>query len=442
MKPIRLLIAAVVLAGLGGAVWWSNKDEAAKEAKPPADTSPKILSLNAPDIQQIEIHQREGDVTTVLKRQGTGKWSITAPKPLAADQSAVESLTSASNLHAERVLEDAGSDLASFGLAPPVLSIAFTDKTGKATKLLVGEATPTNTGVYAKLEGDPRVFTMLSSHKVELDRSSKDLREKHLLMWDSDKISSVEVTARGETIVFGHTGDNNWQILKPKVLRADGAAVEELMRKVRDATMDASASEKDAAKVAAGFAGAQPVATVRITDPAGQKTLEIRKNKDDCYAKSSTLEGVYKANKDLCDGMDKALEAYRNKKLFDFSFSDPSKIEFKDGDKTATYEKSGNDWKSGGKTMDSVAIQNLIDKLRDVSASKLVDTGFTTPLVEIGIVAGKFNEKVQISTNNGMFFAHRDGDTTTYQMEPATVADLRTAASGIQPAPDKKQDKK
>jgi hypothetical protein len=92
--------------------------------------------------------------------------------------------------------------------------------------------------------------------------------------------------------------------------------------------------------------------------------------------------------------------------------------------------------------MDSVAIQNLIDKLRDVSASKLVDGGFTTPMIEIGIVAGKFNDKVQISTNNGMFFAHRDGDTSTYQMEPSTVADLRTAASGIQPAPDKKQDKK
>jgi hypothetical protein len=154
------------------------------------------------------------------------------------------------------------------------------------------------------------------------------------------------------------------------------------------------------------------------------------------------LEGVYKANKDLCDGLDKALVAYRNKKLFDFSFSDPSKIEFKDGAKAVIYEKSGDAWKSAGKTMDSVGIQNLIDKLRDVSASKLVDTGFTTPTIEIGVVAGKFNEKVQISTNNGMFFARREGDMTTYQVEPTTVADLRSAANGIQPAPDKKQDKK
>jgi hypothetical protein len=440
MKPIRLLIAAVILVGLGGAVWWSNKDEAAKEAKPPVDTTPKILSLNAPDIQGIEIHQRAGDVTTVLKRDASGKWSITAPKPLAADQNAVESLTSASSLHGDRTLDD-GGDLASYGLAPPVLSVAFTDKSGKTTKLLVGEATPTNTDVYAKVDGDSHVYTMLSSHRVELDRSSKDLREKHLLLWDANKISSLEVTAKGETIVFGRTGDNNWQILKPKVLRADNSAVEGVTGKVHDATMDADAAE-DATKSAAGFAGAQPVATIRITDPAGQKTLEIRKNKDDCYAKSSMLEGAYKANKDLCDGLDKTLDTYRNKKLFDFSFSDPSKVEFKDGAKTVTYEKSGDAWKSAGKTMDSVAIQNLIDKLRDVSASKLVDTGFTTPTIEIGVVAGKFNEKVQISLSNGMFFAHREGDTTTYQMEPTTVADLRSAANGIQPAPDKKQDKK
>ena len=73
MKPIRLLIALVLLAGLGGVVWWSNKSEAAKEAKPPVDTTPQILALNEGNIQHIEIHRREGDVTTVLNREGAGK---------------------------------------------------------------------------------------------------------------------------------------------------------------------------------------------------------------------------------------------------------------------------------------------------------------------------------------------------------------------------------
>ena len=443
MKPIRLLIAVVILAGLGGAVWWSNKDEAAKEAKPPVDTTPQILALNETNIQGIEIHQREGNVTTVLKREGFGKWKITAPKPLEADQGVVAAITSGVvNLRATRLLEDTGSDLASFGLNPPVVSVTFTDKDGKATKLLIGEATATGMDVYAKVDGDNRVYTMAASRKADFDKSSKDLRERHLLMSEQDKASSVEITAKGETIVFAHSGDT-WQILKPKMLRADGAAVEEVLRKVRDATLDADAAEKDSAKIAAAFASAQPVALIKITDPAGPKTLEIRKGKDDCYAKSSTLDGIYKANKDLCDGMDKTLESYRNKKLFDFAFNDPSKIEFKDGAKDATYERTKDGWVSGGKTMDAVAVQNLIDKLRDASASKLVDSGFTTPIVEIGVTAGKLNEKVRISSANDMFFAQREGDSTTYQVEPNVVGDLRTAASAILPSVEnKKQDKK
>ena len=61
--------------------------------------------------------------------------------------------------------------------------------------------------------------------------------------------------------------------------------------------------------------------------------------KDDYYAKSSVVEGIHKVPKDLGDGLDKAIDDFRNKKVFDFGFNDPTKIEFKDGGKTATYRK-------------------------------------------------------------------------------------------------------
>src|SRR6516164_3655238 len=111
---------------------------------------------------------------------------------------------------------------------------------------------------------------------------------------------------------------------------------------------------------------------------------------------------IFKANKELCDGLDKTLDSFRNKKLFDFAFSDPTKITVKDNGKETTYEKTGDGWKSGGKTMDAVAIQNLIDKLRDASATKFVDSGFTTPVTEITVVSndGKLTEKVSISQSN------------------------------------------
>ena len=57
MKPKGLLIAVVLLAVLGGAIWWSNRAEAKKAAKG-TDTSTKILSI--PDDQIQEIHIKKG----------------------------------------------------------------------------------------------------------------------------------------------------------------------------------------------------------------------------------------------------------------------------------------------------------------------------------------------------------------------------------------------
>ena len=80
------------------------------------------------------------------------------------------------------------------------------------------------------------------------------------------------------------------------------------------------------------------------------QTLEVRKDKDkNYYAKSSAVEGVYKVAADVGDALDKGLDDFRNKKLFDFGFSDPSKVDVKG----ATYTKSGDKWMSGGKTMDN-----------------------------------------------------------------------------------------
>lgn len=442
----RLLIAAILLAGLSAAVWWSNKKESSAASKPAVETSPKILSLSEDNIRQIQIKRRDGE-TTVVKKSDAGKWEITSPKPLAADQSAVGSITSAvSNLTSERVVDDNVTDLAAYGLAPAADEVSFTTKDGKTSKLLVGDDTPTGSAVYAKVDGDPRLFTMGSFNKTSLDKSSKDLRDKRLMTFDQDKISRVELTAKKQTIEFGRVNQNEWQILKPKPYRADGWQVEELVRKIKDAVMDTSISEEDAKKAAAAFGSAQPVAIAKVTDASGTQTLEVRKSKDDYYAKSSVVEGVHKVTKDLGTGLDKSLDDFRNKKLFDFGFSDPTKIQFKDGAKTTAYEKSGDKWGSGGKTIDSTSIQAFIDKIRDLAATKFVETGFTAPVVELTVVSndGKRTEKVQISATSGAnFIARREGETALYELDGNAVKDLRQAAADVrEQAPSKPPGKK
>ena len=122
-------------------------------------------------------------------------------------------------------------------------------------------------------------------------------------------------------------------------------------------------TETDPKAAAAAFAGGQKIATAKITGAEGTLTFEVRKAKsgttDDYYAKSSTLDGAYKVTKEIGDGLNKSLEDFRNKKVFDFGFNDPNRIEIKDGGQSKVIEKSGQNWTSGGKTMDSISVQNL-----------------------------------------------------------------------------------
>jgi hypothetical protein len=437
MRFRGLLIAVVLLAALGAGLYFSNKQKAAEAAKPPSDAPPKVLALTEGDITKVELKKKGADPAVLQKTNG--KWQLTAPKPYLADQDTVSQLVaSAANVSSDRVVEDKASNLSAYGLNSPALEVDITGKAGKVSKLKIGDDTPTNSGSYAMLEGDPRVFTVASYVKTGLDKSLNDLRDKRLLTFDQDKLSRVELIAKKQDIEFGRDKDQ-WQIVKPKPLRADGLQVDEMLRKLKDAKMDLTLSDDDAKKAAAAFASGAPIATVKLTDPSGTQQIEVRKNKDDYYAKSSTVAGVFKATPELGMGVDKSLDDFRNKKLFNFGFNDPSKIEVHANGKTYAFQKGGDDWFSNGKKMDSTSVQSFLDKLRDLSASKFVDTGsLGTPSIDITVVS-KTTEKVLIAKQGSDYIAQRENEPALYGLDAKTVDDLTQAASDVKPAPSAKK---
>src|ERR1051326_1390732 len=444
MKLTGLMVSAVVLLALVGGLYWSNHH---KPAEKPAttDTPPKILTLNEADITKVDLKKKASD-EVVLARNAAGKWEMTEPKKLAVDQEAVSSMISClASLNSDRLVEDKASNLGQYGLTEPALKVDITKKDGKTQELLIGDDTPTGSGAFAKLENDPRVFTVATYSKTSIDKGPKDLRDKRLLTVDSDKISRLELNVqtkgKAQNIEFGRDKEA-WQILKPKPLRADGLQGEELVRKLKDAKMDTSVSDEDAKKAAASFASGTPVATVKVTDPSGTQELQVRKNKDDYYAKSSAVEGAYKVASDLGTGLDKTVDDFRNKKLFDFGFSDPSKIEMHDGAKSYLFTKAGEDWNSNGKKMDVTSIQSFLDKVRDLSASKFVDSGFTTATIDITVTSNndKRVEKVLLSKSGDKYVAKRENEPSLYELESKTVDDLEKAAGDVKPAaPPKKK---
>jgi Domain of unknown function (DUF4340) len=441
MKTGGLLVAAGVLAALTGVLYWSDRHKPAVES---ASTSaeapaPKILTLKDTDISKIVIKKKAAD-EMVLTKNDSGKWQITAPQPLAADQDSVSSIVSTvSSLSSERLVDERPADVKQFGLTDPPLEVDIATKDNKAQKLLVGDDTPTGNGAFAMLSGDPRVFTIASYTKTSIDKGPSDLRDKRLLTADFDKLTQIELNAKKQEILFGRTKDA-WQIVKPQPLRADNFQVEDLSRKLKDAKMDLSAGSPDQKKAASAFASATPVAVAKVTDAAGTQELQIRKNKDDYYAKSTAVAGIYKVGSDLGIGLDKRVDDFRSKKLFDFGFDDPGKVELHDGSKAYSLTKGGQDWWSDGKKMDPTNVGAFVDKVRELSASKFVDSGFSAAALDVSVTSngGKRVERVLISKTGDKYIAKRENEPSLYELDSIAVSDLQKAAADIKPIPEPK----
>jgi hypothetical protein len=433
MKSKGLLTASFLLLVLSGVIWWSNKKAATADKTPVESTTVKLLNLPEDQIQSLQIKKRGGE-TIQLQRNGS-KWLIAAPEPLRADPDAISSMLSTlSSLSSDRTVEEKAASVDQYGLTQPTMELSVTDKNNKSTRLLIGDDTPAGAAVYAAIAGDARVFALSNYKKNSFDKSASDLRDKRLVPFDSDKVSGIELTAKKQTITLGRSKEE-WQIVKPKPFRADRSQVEELLRRLRDAKMDLGGSDDDK-KVAAAFSSGTSFATAKVTDVSGTQELQVRKNKDDYYAKSTAVAGVYKISTATGTGLDKGLNDFRNKKLFDFGFAEPEKVELHDGPKGYFLTRSGSDWWSNGAKLDAGTISSLVDKIRDLSASNFAETGFAAAVLDLAVTSdgGKRVEKVMLSKNGEKYLAKRENEPALYELSASAVTELQKSAADLKPA--------
>jgi hypothetical protein len=97
--------------------------------------------------------------------------------------------------------------------------------------------------------------------------------------------------------------------------------------------------------------------------------------------------------------------------------------------------------------MDNASVQNLIDKLRDLTASKFVTAGSGEVVFQATVTSdsGKRNETVVIRKQGTQYFAQRQGEPSIYELDAKAAEDVEKAASDVKeqaaappPAPKKK----
>lgn len=402
MRGLRSTIALlVVLTGLGAYIYFVTWRQE-------ADTGPKLdevfTSLEAEDIQQLQVKSESGEVTSV-KREGDA-WQIVSPVAARASASEVSAITSAlGQLEIVRVIDENAANLTEYGLDNPRIEINFTSAADKPSgKLLVGDKTPTGGGLYARRDDEQRVFLIPAYQEATLNKSTFDLRDKAVISIERDKISSVAVSTGGRAIEFERRA-GEWTITKPIAARADFGSVEALVGRVETAQMKSVAAEDSTDADLRKYGLDRPDVSVIVAMGGERATLVLGRDagEDAVYARDASRPAVFTVDNTLAAELKKNVDDYRRRDAFEFRAFSADRVELARSGQTVVFERvkgqgeaAQDSWRRASPNpgdVDKSKVESLLAGLADIRATSFTpsaaNTGLNSPALTVSV---KFEE--------------------------------------------------
>ena len=221
-----LVILAVVGAALGAYIYFV---EMRREPAGTAEKKAKVFTVDTPKLEELEVKAASGE-TSSLKKAGD-KWTMASAPGVDVDQSEVGSILSTlESLEIQRTLEENPTSVAQYGLEPARMSVAFR-ATGDAAphKLLMGKKTPTGGDIYARVEGQPKVFLVSAYLEESLSKTPFNFRDKAALKIDRVGVDAVTLEQQGSPALVLGRRNSPWRLSKPMDAAADFTAVDTIV---------------------------------------------------------------------------------------------------------------------------------------------------------------------------------------------------------------------
>jgi Domain of unknown function (DUF4340) len=188
-------------------------------------------------LERVELESAKGKVALAIQ---DGKWRITAPVALPADEGAMSQLLfKARDLRARDFVAEDAKGLAAYGLDKPVVRLAVWEKDAKEPKTLLLTRAREKDRAYATTlgAGAPSVASIDVTAVDELSRGVTDLRDRSLAAaFDTKDVARVTIQRPTGTLSLERTGtgEEDWQLAAPKKGKARGGRVSELVWTLRN----------------------------------------------------------------------------------------------------------------------------------------------------------------------------------------------------------------
>ena len=217
----------------------------------------------------ISIRRKQDRETTVCTKNYDNTWELQTPTgKVKADAKAVDDLLfGVDSLEATAFIDDPDKNLASYGLAPPSIEVAFTQRgQEKPAVLRIGDYTEDGT-VYVKAEQSNQVAGVKRPLIDKIALGAAWLRDKQVLSFHID--DAIRLTLHGEESLTCQRLGTNWRLTSPVKEEAHNAEVNAIIYELDDLMADT-------------FVRSEPALTDAITGfsaPQIQLTIELRNQK-------------------------------------------------------------------------------------------------------------------------------------------------------------------
>ena len=227
----------------------------------------RVIDFQRTDTIRIEIKQ--DTETTVCTKNFDNTWELQTPTgKIKADAEAVDDLLfGVDSLEAAAFVGNSTGSLASYGLATPSITVAFTQRgEEKPTVLSIGDYTQDGT-VYVKAEQSRQVSRVNRTLIDKIAQGIAWLRDKQVLNFHIDDAIRLTSTVHGAPAFTCQRLGTNWRLTAPVQEDANNAEVNAIIYALDDLMAAAFVGRKSTpTDGAAGFSNPNVQLTVELRD--------------------------------------------------------------------------------------------------------------------------------------------------------------------------------
>ena len=369
-----VVILAVVVAGLGGFFYYDTYWLAPARDKTEA-TKGRVWTVEPKDVEALTI--KRASETIRLKRT-EGGWEMLDPVKARGDRATTDDVvTSLVTVRRDREIDPNPAKPADFGLDPESAEVRLDIKGRKDPLVLqVGAKSPTGAWVYARADGKPAVMTVSEVVGRDATRPVGDFRDKTVIAFDKKNVSAVDLEVGGDHISLVADEPRKWQIVKPKIYRADGDLVADFLDKLESAKVKEFVAEAPPSLAPYGLDHPTTVTiwTGRDKDRSSKALLFGRGDVDKkgVYVMRAGESGVMLAPDDVWTAVPKTVAVLRDKTVVAYAQDKVNRVEVDSPKGQVVLERDGAGWKITAPEAvkaDSGAVSGLLWSIRDLRAS-------------------------------------------------------------------------